>query len=134
MPARSPAKPHHFAINADDVDRARRFYETVFDWRFEPWGPPGFFMIDTGQGIETPVHGSLQGRREIVPGERINGLECTFSVADVDAVAAAVTASGGTVVMPKVLIPTVGWLIFFKDTEGNVIGAIQPAADTADRD
>ena len=37
----------HFAINADDVDAARRFYGEVFDWTFEPWGPPGFFHIRT---------------------------------------------------------------------------------------
>ena len=31
-----------FAINADDVPRARQFYTAVFGWNFEPWGPPGF--------------------------------------------------------------------------------------------
>ena len=35
-----------FAINADDVPRARKFYEKVFGWSFEPWGPPGFYLID----------------------------------------------------------------------------------------
>ena len=25
----------HFAVAADDVERARRFYEAVFGWRFE---------------------------------------------------------------------------------------------------
>jgi predicted enzyme related to lactoylglutathione lyase len=30
----------HFAIDADNVPRARRFYEAVFGWRFTPWGPP----------------------------------------------------------------------------------------------
>jgi predicted enzyme related to lactoylglutathione lyase len=24
----------HFAINADNIDRARRFYEKVFGWKF----------------------------------------------------------------------------------------------------
>ena len=36
------------------------------------------------------------------------GYECSFSVADVDAIAAAVEANGGTIVMPKVAIPGVG--------------------------
>lgn len=134
MPA-SGANLHHFAINADDVPRARAFYERVFGWRFEAWGPPGFFMIDTGGASEpAAVHGSLQGRREIVPGERINGLECTFRVPDVDSTVEAIVAGGGQVVMPKVLIPTVGWLVFFKDTEGNVLGAIQPAPESKDAD
>jgi len=38
----------HFAIGADDLDRARAFYESVFGWRFEAWGPPGFYLIHTG--------------------------------------------------------------------------------------
>jgi predicted enzyme related to lactoylglutathione lyase len=43
----------------------------------------------------------------------------------VDAVAAAVVANGGTILIPRSLIPTVGYLIFFRDPEGNVAGAMQ---------
>ena len=53
------------------------------------------------------------------------GYECSFSAANVDAIATAVEDSGGTIVMPKVAIPGVGRLIFFKDTEGNIAGAIE---------
>ena len=38
----------HFAVHADDVERARVFYENVFGWRFEEWGPPEFYLIKTG--------------------------------------------------------------------------------------
>ena len=34
----------HFAIHADDCPRAKAFYETVFGWTFEPWGPPNFWV------------------------------------------------------------------------------------------
>jgi predicted enzyme related to lactoylglutathione lyase len=119
----------HFAINADDTARARRFYENVFGWQFESWGQPDFFQISTGDktspAVSNVVQGALQKRREIVPGERIIGYECSFSVASVDAIVAAVEANGGTIAMPKVAIPGVGHLIFFKDTEGNIAGAIE---------
>ena len=39
-----PATFRHFAINADDVPRARAFYERVFGWEFTPWGPPDFYQ------------------------------------------------------------------------------------------
>src|SRR5688572_4266039 len=114
----------HFAINADDLPRARRFYETVFAWRFQPWGPPGFFMVATGEG-ELPM-GSLQQRRELAPGRKMNGFECTIAVEqDVAEVAAAVVAHGGRVLMEKATIPGVGDLIFFEDPEGNVAGAMR---------
>jgi predicted enzyme related to lactoylglutathione lyase len=127
----SPAAVHrptnlaHFAINAENVPRARRFYESVFGWQFEPWGPPGFLQIVTGTEEEPGIRGALQQRRELVPGERTIGFECTFSVRDVDAIAAAVEANGGTILIPRAMIPTVGYLILFRDTEGNVSGAMQ---------
>lgn len=113
----------HFAINATDVKRARRFYERTFGWTFEAWGPPDFLMINTGG--EGAVAGSLQRRREIVPGLEILGCECTFGVDDVHAVAARVRANGGEILMPPTIIATVGELIFFRDTEGNVAGAMR---------
>jgi uncharacterized protein len=71
--------------------------EEVFGWRFEPWGPPDFFHIDTDTGTETGAGplGALQRRRELVPGTRTVGFECTVSVSDVDAVAKAAIAAGG---------------------------------------
>jgi predicted enzyme related to lactoylglutathione lyase len=115
----------HFAINADDVDRARRFYEAVFGWTFQPFGPPGFYRIHTADGKPPGPMGALQQRRELVPGRSMSGFECTVAVDDVDAVARAVTASGGRVVMDKTAIAGVGELIFFEDPEGNLAGAMR---------
>ena len=53
------------------------------------------------------------------------GYECSVGVDSIDETIAAVEANGGKVVMPKFDIPTVGTLIFFEDTEGNVVGAMQ---------
>jgi len=47
---------------------------------------------------------------------------CTVDVASVDASIATVEASGGTVVLPKMAVPGVGWLVYCKDTEGNIFG------------
>ncbi|MDB5071318.1 MAG: hypothetical protein JWM87_2429 [Candidatus Eremiobacteraeota bacterium] len=111
----------HFAINADDVERARGFYESVFGWHFHAWGPPNFYQIQAGG----PPEGALQGRRELIPGVRTIGYECTVSVEDLGATLDAVRAAGGTVVMEPVTIPTVGDLAFVEDTEGNVVGVMR---------
>lgn len=120
-----PNNVRHFSINADDVARARKFYEGVFGWKFQPWGPPDFFLVQTGTEEDPGIEGSLQGRRELVKGEKINTYECSISVDNVDAIAKAVQSNGGKIVMPKVEIPGVGRLIFFQDPEGNVAGAMQ---------
>jgi predicted enzyme related to lactoylglutathione lyase len=112
----------HFAINANDVQRAKRFYEAVFDWRFDPWGPPNFYQVkNAGQGL----FGALQERRELVPGVRMAGYEVSLGVEDLKATIAAVEAGGGKIVMPPYRIEGVGELIYFEDTEGNLVGAMQ---------
>jgi hypothetical protein len=63
-----PNKLAHFAIEAEDVERALKFYESVFGWRFSPWGPPEFYLIE-GEGamnallrfsISTPLASRLK--------------------------------------------------------------------------
>lgn len=112
----------HFSINADDIDRARAFYEKVFGWKFAAWGPPSFYQIEA-KG--SPVLGSLQGRRDLVKGTRTIGFECTIGVPSIDATERAVKAAGGKVVLDRSVIVGVGTLMFFQDTEGNVFGAMQ---------
>jgi predicted enzyme related to lactoylglutathione lyase len=114
----------HFAIHADDLPRARRFYERVFGWRFRPWGPPDFYLIATGNEPDPGIHGALQKRHQPVQGTGMIGYECTISVESVDETAAAVEANGGKVIMPKTVIAGVGHLIHFEDTEGNIACAM----------
>ncbi len=124
-PTRAATPVRHFAINADDTARAKDFYAGVFGWRFNAWGPPGFWMIDNGATEAGTPLCSLQQRRALIEGERTTGYECTISVPDVRAVERAVVAHGGTILMPRTTIPTVGHLIWLRDTEGNVAGAMQ---------
>jgi predicted enzyme related to lactoylglutathione lyase len=115
----------HFSINADDLKRAQSFYKGAFDWKFEPWGPPGFYMINTGDESGPHILGSLQGRRELVPGQRMTGYECTISVRSISKTIAAIKQHGGKLIMHKTVIAGVGSLVFFEDTEGNSVGAME---------
>ncbi len=112
----------HFAIHADDCQRAKTFYEQVFGWTFEPWGPPNFWLIQTSPGA---IRGALQERREPVTGAGMIGYECTISVVDVGATVAAIETHGGTITMPPFLIEGVGTLAMFRDPEGNTVGVMQ---------
>jgi len=120
-----PNNVSHFTINADDLKRARKFYEKVFGWNFEPWGPPGFYLIRTGPPEAPGLLGALQQRRELVAGQRTIGYECSVSVDSADAVAKAAEANGGKVIMAKTILPTVGELVWLQDPEGNVVGAMK---------
>jgi predicted enzyme related to lactoylglutathione lyase len=117
-----PAVVRHFAIHVDDVQRARGFYEAVFGWRFEPSGPLGLHQTnDPGQGLAA----ALFERREALTGEGVRGFEVTAGVEDLEQTIQAILAHGGKLLMPPFHIDGMGELIFFEDTEGNRVGAIQ---------
>jgi predicted enzyme related to lactoylglutathione lyase len=123
----------HFAIHADDLERARKFYGGVFGWTFQGYaGVPmsGFCRIFDSIGKELTPLGAMQSRKANLAPHPVYGLECSFQVDDVDAVARAVEANGGKIVMPKAAIPGVGWIVKFLDTEGNLACAVRydPAA------
>jgi uncharacterized protein len=120
-----PNNIQSFGITADDVDRARRFYEAVFGWCFEPWGPPEFYLVHTGDDREPGVQGLMHKRREPLTGNGMRGFECTIGVANIDEIIRAIEANGGKIVMAKFHIPTVGTGVYFHDTEGNFVGAMQ---------
>jgi predicted enzyme related to lactoylglutathione lyase len=120
-----PNHIRHFAVQADQVDRARAFYEAVFGWRFEPWGPPNFYLIHTGPAEDRGVQGALQERQHKLTGTGMRGYECTIGVDDLDSVLALISQFGGTVVSLPFEMEGVGRLAFFLDTEGNRVGAMQ---------
>jgi len=79
MAHEAPNTLAHFSINVEDTDRAIAFYRGVFGWTFNAWGPPGFFLIDTGG-----IHGSLQRVQTEPFPTLIGNFECTIAVDDVD--------------------------------------------------
>ncbi len=120
-----PNNVAHFAVTAKDVERARRFYERVFGWRFTAWGPPEFYLICTGPDGEPGIQGALQSAGAYAADPGAGGVELTIAVDDVAAIEAAVEAAGGDVFMRQATIPQVGTLVKFTDTEGNRLCAMQ---------
>jgi len=117
-----PAIVRHFAIHADDVPRARKFYEAVLDWTFTPWGPPNFYQIlDAGPGIR----GALQERHEPLSGTGLRGFEITIGVDDLAETMRLIEANGGRILSQPFRIEGVGELASFEDSEGNRVVAMR---------
>lgn len=112
----------HFELNADDPERAAKFYREVFKWKIEKWsGPQDYWLISTGEAGEPGIDGGLMRRQE--PGATtVNSVE----VDSIEATIEAVEKGGGKVVAPKMTIAGVGYLAYLQDTEGNVFGILQP--------
>ena len=124
-----PSNVGNFSIECDDVERAKRFYEAVFDWKIVPWGPPGYYQIITGTAEQPGILGDLRGRDEPRSGTGSRGYECTIGVDSLAETLAAVEAHGGRIASPRIRIEGVGDLAYFEDTEGNRAGVMQHVPD-----
>ena len=109
----------HFEIEADDVERARKFYETVFSWKIRLWGPPNYYLIDFADGMTGDIR-----ERQNPKGPDNAGFVCTITVDNLQAIEKAIIANGGGIVMLKMRIEGVGDLMNFMDTEGHRVGGI----------
>ena len=120
----------HFEIHADDPDRAMRFYSTVLGWHFTKWnGPVDYWQIYTGSHEQPGIDGGMMRRQGPIDGTAVIAFVCTVDVPNLDEYLAKATAHGGTIALPKMPIPTVGWLAYIKDSEGNIVRLMQPDAD-----
>jgi uncharacterized protein len=117
--------PAYFEIQADDTNRAVRFYREIFGWKFDKIDglPIEYWRIET----TGPRGGLLKRPAKTPPPEHgTNAFVCSMEVASFDDMAAKVTSHGGQVAMPKFAVPGVCWQGYFIDTEGNTFGIFQP--------
>lgn len=116
----------HFEIHADDPQRAVNFYQNVFGWQINKWeGPQDYWLISTGPQNEPGIDGAILRRMQPASGDSVIAYVCTIDVPSVDDVTTKITDNGGTIALPKMAVPNIGWLVYAKDTEGNIFGALQ---------
>lgn len=114
-------RPVHFDMTADNPERAIKFYETVFGWKFQKWdGPMEYYMATTGDEKEPGINGGISRK-----GNQAMPQMNTIGVPSVDEFSKKVQNGGGKIIQPKMPIPGVGWFAVAQDTEGNTFGMMQ---------
>ena len=117
----------HFEIPAEDPENVARFYSEVFNWKIEKWeGPVDYWLITTGDENEPGINGAIM-KKEGLQSSVTNMIE----VSSIDETVAKVTASGGTILIPKMPVPGVGYAAYFRDKEGNIFGLMQSDTSAA---
>ncbi|MDE2213175.1 MAG: VOC family protein [Patescibacteria group bacterium] len=122
-------RPIHFEIQADNAERAKKFYEKALGWKIEKTSMPGvgmdYWMINTGEG--PGINGGLF-KREDATG-KLNSFDCTILVDDLEKVITTIKANGGKIApwqgKEKWEMKGLGWFSRAVDTEGNVFGLLQ---------
>ena len=111
----------HFEIPADEPEKLVAFFEKAFGWSIQKWdGPIDYWLVMTGKDEEDGIDGAIH-RKEDGNAVVVN----TVDVEDLDTMIARVEANGGEITMPKMAVPGVGWMAYFKDPAGNVHGMMQ---------
>ena len=119
----------HFEIPADDVDRATRFYGSVFGWDVRHVPDLDYTLVNTvpvDEASHLPVepgaiNGGLFRRAAGMPSTPVLMLD----VESVDDALKQVEAAGGAIVTPRTEIPGMGAFAYFTDPEGNTLGLFE---------
>ncbi len=110
----------HFEIPCDDPQKTMRFFEKVFNWSFDQFGDQDYWFAKTGDDNTPGINGAIMKKRD--PNQPITN---SIQVENIDHTMTEIEAAGGKIVVPKMPVPGMGWLSFFKDPDGNIHGVWQ---------
>jgi hypothetical protein len=123
----------HFEIPADNTERARKFYSETFGWKTELEPGMEYTHVRTGptdpKGNPTEP-GFIGGG--IVKRGPIEHPVVTIVVDEMTAAERVIEKNGGKIVVRKQAIGegNMGFMGYFKDSEGNLVGLYQPPKDS----
>lgn len=107
----------HFEVPADDPERAKKFYESVFGWKIDYMKDYDYYSIVTKEKGEEGINGGMMKRKD--KGQPFMNY---ITVSSIDRFLEAVKENGGQIAMGKQAIGDMGAIAAFLDTEGNLIG------------
>ncbi len=104
-----------FEIPAENLERAKKFYGSLFGWKFNRLQAAvnNYWHIDTGGKDDSPDGGLMPRMHSQQP------VTNYISVPSVDKAAAKVEKLGGTICKAKTAVPGMGYFAVCLDTEGN---------------
>ncbi|HEY6073386.1 MAG TPA: VOC family protein [Anaerolineales bacterium] len=120
-------RPVHFEIQASDPEKLKKFYEMVFEWKIEKWGPVDYWLIGTGKEGEPGINGAILPRNSAKPKDKdgVNAYVCTIDVANIDETMKKAEAGGARLALEKRPVMGIGWVAYYKDPDGNLFGMMQ---------
>jgi predicted enzyme related to lactoylglutathione lyase len=113
----------HFEIPYDDRDRARGFYSEAFGWELMPMDEMSYTMVMTGPSDDSgpKESGFINGGMMERSGD-FTSPNLVIDVENIDKTLEIVGRNGGSTVMERRPVGDMGFVAYFKDTEGNLVG------------
>jgi predicted enzyme related to lactoylglutathione lyase len=115
----------HFEIPAGDRDRAKKFYQTVFEWQMMDFDEKNTMVstTDSDDNGLPKAPGAING--SIYLPEKPRTPTIVIDVPDIKAHIEKIKKNGGTLVDDIAEIPGMGMYARFRDPEGNLMGLWQ---------
>lgn len=110
----------HFEIPAEDTKRAVAFYKKAFGWKFNKYEGMDYWLAIAGEDKEPGINGAIAEKDAIHPAT-IN----IISVISFEEAVKKIKAAGGEILGPKMSVPSIGYMAYCRDTEGNIFGIMQ---------
>jgi len=111
-----------FEIPALDIERSKKFYETIFEIKMESYSMEGVTMaMFPGTPESGKASGAIAKSDQHTP-SMTGTLIYLNANPDMANVLAKVEAAGGKILLPKTNIGENGFMAFVMDTEGNNVG------------
>ena len=111
----------HVELQTKDVDNAKEFYQSIFDWKFEDM-PMDNGMSYTGIIVGEGTGGGMwtnpanNGPAHWLPYVNVDSIDATIEK---------VRGLGGAVVQPKTEVTDMGWYSVITDPSGATLGLWQ---------
>ena len=119
----------HFKIPANDIERAKKFYNDLFGWKIEKWPgtdgsqltsaatgqPMEYWLITTTDDKGNKALGGGMMKRQM-PEHKVTNY---IGVKSIDEYKSKVEKLGGKVLAPKHTVPGMGYFALCLDTENN---------------
>ncbi len=121
----------HFEIPAEDVERAKKFYEGLFGWDIQKAGEMPYWIVKTVETDDNQMPkeaGAINGGMLKCDGENDPGSKFPTIVIDVkntEEYCKKVESAGGKIIMEPKKVSDMGIYARIQDTEGNIIGLWQ---------
>jgi|SRR3989338_4280407 len=117
----------HFELPVEDMDRAKKFYESAFQWNVNFVPEYKYAMVYTSPIDEKFMHkekGTINGGM-MKRNDKVKSPVITIGVENIDKAIENIKKNGGKIIGDKIKVGDMGISAYFQDTESNILGIWQ---------
>lgn len=116
----------HFELPVDNADRAKKFYKEAFAWETNDVPEMHYITVTTVEMDKNhmpkepgAINGGMFKRGE---GDGLVSYPSfAIEVKNIDEAIKKIKNAGGLIMKEKMAVGDIGWMSYFKDTEGNIL-------------